>query len=259
MPSPLLAQLAGALSSGVVTVVDLCQPLDPDTPVIALPPMFGQSKPFSSELISSYDDRGPAWAWSNITMGEHTGTHFDAPVHWVSGKDFAANTLDTIAPGRFVAPACVLDFSAECAADEDFLLTPEHIARWEAEHGTIEAGSWVLLRSGWSRRTDPAAFLNVKEDGSHSPGPSPAAVKLLVERDAVGFGTECVGTDAGQAHTFDPPFPSHTMMHGANRFGLASLCNLDRLPAKGAMLVTAPLKIVGGTGSPCRVLAFVEG
>lgn len=258
MPSPLLAQLAGALAAGDVRVVDLCQPLGPDTPVIALPPMFGQSKPFSSELISAYDDRGPAWAWSNITLGEHTGTHFDAPVHWVSGRDLPANTLDTIAPGRLVAPACVLDFTAECEADDDFLLTPAHIQAWEATHGRIEAGSWALLRSGWSRRTDPAAFLNVKEDGSHSPGPSPDAVRFLAdERDVIGFGTECVGTDAGQAHTYDPPFPSHTLMHGSGRFGLASLTNLDQLPPKGALLVTAPLKIVGGTGSPCRVLALV--
>jgi isatin hydrolase len=260
MSQSLLAQLASSLSSGAIKVVDLSQPLGPETPVIALPPIFGQSAPFSSETISAYDDRGPAWAWSNITLGEHTGTHFDAPVHWVSGKDQANNTLDTIGAERLVAPACVLDFSAECAADEDFLLTPEHILAWEGKHGRIEPGSWVLLRSGWSRRADPAAFLNVREDGAHSPGPSPAAVKMLVEeRDAIGFGTECVGTDAGQAHSFTPPFPSHTMMHGANKFGLASLTNLDQLPPKGAILITPPLKIVGGTGSPCRVLALVEG
>ncbi|MFT8245480.1 cyclase family protein [Roseomonas sp. BN140053] len=259
MPSNLLAQLAGALSSGAVRVVDLSQPLGPDTPVIALPPMFGQSLPFSSELISHYDDRGPAWAWSNITLGEHTGTHFDAPVHWVSGKDQPNNALDTIGAERLVAPACVLDFSAECAADPDFLLTPEHIQAWEAKHGRIEAGSWVLLRSGWGQR-EGDAFLNMSEDGSHTPGPSPDAVRFLVEqRDAIGFGTECVGTDAGQAHGFTPPFPSHTMMHGANKFGLASLTNLDQLPPKGAILITPPLKIVGGTGSPCRVLALVEG
>ncbi len=259
MSQSLLAQLAGALSSGLVRVVDLSQPLGPDTPVIALPPMFGQSAGFSSEVISAYDERGPAWAWSNITLGEHTGTHFDAPVHWVSGKDHPGNALDGIGAERLVAPAAVLDFSAECAADADFLLTPEHILDWEARHGRIASGSWVLLRSDWSKRSDPAAFLNVREDGAHSPGPSPDAVRLLVERGAVGFGTECVGTDAGQAHGFDPAFPSHTLMHGANRFGLASLCNLDQLPPTGAILITPPLKIVGGTGSPCRVLALVEG
>ena len=97
-----------------------------------------------------------------------------------------------------------------------------------------------MLRSGWSRRTDDASFLNANANGPHTPGPSPDAVTFLVkERDVIGFGTECVGTDAGQAFRFDPPFPCHTFMHGANKFGLASLANLDKLPPKGAILITA--------------------
>jgi kynurenine formamidase len=258
MAASVLAGLAEALASGAVTVVDLAHPLEPATPVISLPPPFGQSAPFSMERISAYDERGPGWAWSNIALGEHTGTHFDAPVHWITGKDLPNNTLDTIPPGRFVAPANVLDFTAACEADPDFLLTPALIAAWEAEHGRIEPGSWVLLRSGWSKRTDPAAFLNANDTGPHTPGPSPEAVTFLVaERDVIGFGTECVGTDAGQAFMFEPAFPCHAGMHGANKFGLASLTNLDRLPPKGAIIITAPLKIAGGTGSPCRVLALV--
>ena len=257
MQAGILAALAEALASGAVEVIDLAQPLEPATPVISLPPDFGQSQPFRMEPISRYDGRGPAWSWNNISLGEHTGTHFDAPVHWITGRDLADNTLDTIPARRFVAPANVIDCTEACAADPDFLLTPDHIAAWEGAHGRIAAGSWVLLRSLWSRRTDPAAFLNAGADGPHSPGPSPAAVTFLVhERDVIGFGTECVGTDAGQAFGFDPPFPCHAGMHGANKFGLASLANLDRLPPKGALLITAPLKIVGGTGSPCRVLAL---
>lgn len=253
-----LAELAGALAAGAVEVVDLAQPLEPDTPVISLPPQFGQSAPFRIERISDYDSRGPAWAWNNISLGEHTGTHFDAPVHWVSGRGLPNNTLDSIPPRRFVAPANVIDCSADCAANADFLLTPARIQQWEARHGRIEPGSWVLLRSGWSKRTGAAEFLNADASGPHSPGPSAEAVTFLVsERDVMGFGTECVGTDAGQAFGFDPPFPCHAGMHGANKFGLASLANLDRLPPKGAILITAPLKIAGGTGSPCRVLALV--
>ena len=91
-----LAGLAAALASGAVEVVDLAQPLEPATPIISLPPQFGQSAPFRIERISDYDDRGPAWAWSNISLGEHTGTHFDAPVHWITGKDLPGNALDTI-------------------------------------------------------------------------------------------------------------------------------------------------------------------
>lgn len=254
----ILAELTEALASGGVEVIDLAQPLEPGTPVISLPPPFGQSAPFRIERISDYDERGPAWAWSNLSLGEHTGTHFDAPVHWITGKDLPDNTLDTIKPRCFVAPANVIDCTAECDADADFLLTPARIQAWEATHGLIAAGSWVLLRSGWSRRTEPASFLNADATGPHSPGPSPEAVMFLVrEREVIGYGTETVGTDAGQAFGFSPPFPCHAGMHGANRFGLASLANLDRLPPTGAILITAPLKIAGGTGSPCRVLALV--
>ncbi len=258
MATGVLAALAEALASGAVEVVDLAQPLEPATPIISLPPQFGQSAPFRMERISDYDARGPAWAWSNLSLGEHTGTHFDAPVHWITGKDLPNNALDTIQAGRLVAPANVIDCTAACDADADFLLMPEGIQAWEAQHGRIEAGSWVLLRSGWSRREDAASFLNADDNGAHSPGPSPEAVTFLVkERDVIGFGTECVGTDAGQAFRFEPPFPCHTFMHGANKFGLASLTNLDKLPPKGAILITAPLKIAGGTGSPLRVLALV--
>jgi kynurenine formamidase len=258
MATAILAELAAALVSGAIEVIDLAQPLDPSTPIISLPPQFGQSAPFRMERISNYDDRGPAWAWSNLSLGEHTGTHFDAPVHWITGKDLPNNALDTILPGRLVAPANIIDCTAACDADADFLLTPEGITAWEAQHGQIEPGSWLLLRSGWSRRNDVASFLNADDNGAHSPGPSPEAVTFLVQqRDVIGFGTECVGTDAGQAFRFDPPFPCHAGMHGANKFGLASLTNLDKLPPKGAILITAPLKIAGGTGSPLRVLALI--
>ena len=73
----------------------------------------------------------------------------------------------------------------------------------------------------------------------------------------IGWGSETVGTDAGSAGGMDPPFPAHTLMHKANRYGLASLCHLDQLPPKGAMLIAAPLKFVDGTGSPVRALALV--
>ncbi len=258
MTAHVLTGLLAALAGGTVEVVDLSAPLDAATAVIALPPPFAQSAPFRMTEISAYDDRGPGWKWHNLAFGEHTGTHFDAPVHWVSGRDLPANALDSIPPARLVAPAAVIDCTAECAADPDFLLTPERITAWEGTHGRIPPGAWVLLRSGWSRRTDPAAFLNADADGPHTPGPSPEAVTFMVrDRDVTGFGTETVGTDAGQAFRFDPPFPCHAGMHGAGRFGLASLVNLDCLPPQGAVLITPPLKIAGGTGSPCRVLALV--
>ena len=254
----ILAPLISALASGAVRVVDLSQPLSAETQVIGLPPPFAQSSPFRMNQISAYDEAGPGWYWNDISLGEHTGTHFDAPVHWVTGRDLPDNATDTIAPGRLVAPACVVDVTAECAENPGFLLTRAYMEQWEAKHGRVPAGAWLLLCSGWSKRTGEA-FLNVGETGPQTPGPDADCVRFLaLERDVAGFGTECVGTDAGAAHSFDPAFPCHTIMHGSGKFGLASLTNLDQLPPTGALLITPPLKIAAGSGSPCRVLALVE-
>ncbi len=253
-----LSLLVEELRAGRIKVVDLTQPLGPDTPVIELPPMFASSPGLTIEQISKYDDDGPAWYWNTLHLGEHTGTHFDAPVHWITGKDRPRSTTDTLPPGQFVGPACVIDVSKEAAEFNDFLLTREHVLAWEGEHGKIQPGSWVLMRSDWSKRKGKEAFLNAGEDGPHSPGPHPDCVRFLAhERDVLGFGTETVGTDAGQAGGFDPPFPCHNIMHGAGKLGLASLNNLDQLPPVGAVIIAAPLKIVNGSGSPLRVLALV--
>jgi kynurenine formamidase len=255
----LLADVADALASGRIRVIDLTQPLGPSTPVIGLPPIFASSPGVTIAPISRYDERGPAWYWNTLTFGEHTGTHFDAPIHWITGKDLPDNACDTIPAPRFVGPACVIDVSADVAANPDFLLTTARIEDWESRHGRIPRGAWVLLRTGWSRRTDPAAFLNTAADGPHSPGFDAAASRLLAhDRDVTGVGVETIGTDAGQAGTFDPPFPNHTIMHGAGKFGLASLCNLDQLPPTGAIVIAAPLKIVNGSGSPLRVIALTH-
>jgi kynurenine formamidase len=260
MPSrvTVLSLLVEEMRRGTIKVVDLTQPLGPDTPVIDLPPIFAASPGFSLETISHYDEQGPAWYWNTIRLGEHTGTHFDAPVHWITGKDLPNNTTDRIPAGKLVGPACVVDCSKEAAHYPDFLLTREHLQAWEGEHGRIAPGSWLLLRTDWSKRTGREAFLNADATGSHTPGFHPDCVRFLAhERDVLGVGVETVGTDAGQAGGFDPPFPAHNIMQGSGRFGLASLANLDQLPPTGAVVIAAPLKIVNGSGSPLRVLALV--
>ena len=253
-----LASLIGALADGQVRVVDLTHTLTPDFPVMVLPPEFGQCQPFRMEEVSRYDARGPAWYWNNISMSEHAGTHFDAPAHWVSGRQLPANTVDQLPLGSLVAPVCVLDFSTEAAADRDFLLTAQHIQAWEDRHGPIPPRHWVLFRTDWSDLVGTDAYLGMERDGAHSPGPTGEAVEFLVkERDIIGFGTETVGTDAGQGAHLNPPYPAHYILHGAGRYGLQCLANLDQLPATGALLIAPPLKIRDGSGSPLRVLALV--
>ena len=156
-----LSALVADLAAGRVTVVDLTQPLGPDTPVIGLPDIFAPSPGVSIDVISRYDGKGPGWYWNTIRMGEHTGTHFDAPVHWITGRDLPNNTTDTIPAGSFIGPACVIDITAEVDANEDYLLDVAGLERWEALHGRVPRGAWVLLRTGWSRRSNAASFLNV--------------------------------------------------------------------------------------------------
>lgn len=252
-----LSDFSNALLSGALRTVDLTHTLDPDFPVIVLPAEFGQCARFRVEEVSRYDERGPGWYWRNFSCGEHTGTHFDAPIHWISGRDLPNASVDSIPVDAFVRPVVVIDCSTEAQADEDFLLTREIIEQWEEANGAIAAGSWVLMRTDWSHRSG-AEYLNLREDGAHTPGPTGDAIRYLIDdRNIIGFGTETVGTDAGQAAHLSPPYPAHYLLHGAGRYGLQCLSQLDQLPATGAILICPPLKIKHGSGSPLRVLALV--
>ncbi|GID27546.1 cyclase family protein [Paractinoplanes brasiliensis] len=253
-----LRELVTAIRTGSIEVVDLTAPLSSETPILKLPPPFADTITFGLEEISRYDDRGPAWYWNNIHTGEHTGTHLDAPVHWVTAKD--GEDVSQIAPPKLVGPAAVIDVSGRVTADPDFLLEVEHVREWEAQHGPLPEGGWLLVRTGWDARSnDQAAFLNADDTGPHTPGISVACAKWLAEEaPVIGVGVETVGTDAGQAYGFDPAFPCHSYVLGAGKYGLTQLQNLATLPPSGAVVIAAPLPIVGGSGSPARVLALVE-
>jgi kynurenine formamidase len=254
----ILGDLVAGVGSGSIEVVDLTAPLSSETPILKLPPPFVDTITFGLEEISRYDDRGPAWYWNNIHTGEHTGTHLDAPVHWVTARD--GEDVSQIAATKLVAPAALIDLTDKVAKDPDYLLTIDDVRAWEAEHGPLPAGGWLLLRTGWDARSDDQeAFLNADETGPHTPGISVEAAKWLAhEAPVIGVGVETVGTDAGAAHSFDPAFPCHSFVLGAGKYGLTQLQNLRLLPPTGAVVIAAPLPIVGGSGSPARVLALVE-
>jgi Predicted metal-dependent hydrolase len=246
-----------ALSSGAISVIDLTAPLSHETPILELPPEFGQTQRFQLEEISHYDDRGPAWYWNNFHTGEHTGTHFDAPNHWVTGKD--KDDIASVPVTKLIGPAAVLDFSAQVAENPDFLIEIDDVRAWETEHGPLPDGGWLLVRTGWDARTTQADALNANETGPHSPGLSADCARWVAEESPViGLGVETVGTDAGTAHSFDPAFPCHSYLMGSDKYGLTQLRNLAQLPPVGAVIVASPLPIVTGSGSPARVLALVE-
>ena len=254
----ILSDLAAGLATGAVEVIDLTAPLSAETPVIQLPEQFGQSARFELEEISRYDDRGPAWYWNNFRSGEHTGTHFDAPNHWVTGQ--GKDDVASVPASRLIAPAVVLDFSAQAGQDADFLLEVDHIKAWEADNGPLPDGGWLLYRTGWDERSgSQEAFTNADETGPHTPGMSPECARWVAEESPeIGVGVETVGTDAGAAHSFEPAFPCHSFLMGNDKYGLTQLQNLALLPTTGALVIAGPLPIVTGSGAPARVLALVE-
>lgn len=256
-PTDPLASLAQGLAAGSVRVIDLTQVLSPATPIIQLPPPFANTPGFVKHQISNFDAKGPAWYWNWMEVGEHVGTHFDAPCHWVTGKGKAC--VDALDAKQFVGPAVVIDVRAEVARNPDYVLPAQAILDWENANGRIPDGAWVILHTGWgSRATDAKAFFNAGPDGNpHYPGFGKDSAEFLVrERSVLGVGTEAVGTDAAVGAQATPPFPNHSIMHGAGRFGLTQLANVDQLPSKGAVIIAAPLRIEGGSGSPVRVIAL---
>src|SRR3954454_18697483 len=115
MPSDTTAGAVGslltALADGTVEIVDLTQPLSERTPVIQLPEPFANTPRLSRRQLSRYDDAGPAWAWDVLELGEHTGTHLDAPIHWIIGRDH--EDVAGIPAERLIGPAVVIDRTAE--------------------------------------------------------------------------------------------------------------------------------------------------
>src|ERR671920_1144278 len=200
MSQNLVTSLVGALGSGAVEIVDLTQPLNERTPVIQLPEEFAQTPGLKRYEISRYDERGPAWAWYWLEIGEHVGTHFDAPIHWITGKD--GEDLASVPPERLVGPAVMIDKSAESSANHDYVLTIDDVRAFESEHGALPEGGWLLLRTGWDARAhDEDEFLNADENGMpHTPGVDAECARWLAqETPLVGIGVETVGTDAGGA------------------------------------------------------------
>ena len=255
----ILTELLNRIVNEQIEVVDLAQVLNENTPIIQLPEPNANSGGFKFRQLSKYDETGQDCYWNDFVAGEHVGTHFDAPVHWFTGKDL--DSVDQIPMKNMIGEAYVIDIREKVKQDPDYCLTVSDIQAFESQYGKIQSHSWVLIHSGWSQYIhDHEKFYNVGEDGwPHTPGMTKeAAIFLVEERDILGAGVETVGTDAGMAASFDPPLPCHHYFLGANKYGLAQLTNLDKLPPTGSVLVVSPLKIENGSGSPVRVIALVE-
>lgn len=240
-----------AIDLAGVELVDLTHAFGPET-------VYWPTAPSTFELDTlarGVTEAGWFYSANLFSTPEHGGTHMDAPVHFAEGAlDAASVPLE-----RLVGPAVVIDITARAAADPDYALTPGDVRAFEAEHGTIEAGAIVLLRTGWSARwPDPERYLgpSAPEDASdlHFPSYGEEAARLLIEeRGVAALGVDVASTDIGAS----TEFPVHRLAGPAGIPGFENLTNLDRLPPTGSVVVALPMKIEGGSGGPLRAIAMV--
>ena len=200
-------------------------------------------------------EAGYFYASNSLCASEHGGTHIDAPYHF-SEKGW---TTDRIPLRALIAPAVVIDVRAACAADPDHAVTAEEIRAFEAKHGPIPKGAVVVAWTGWGERwPDKKRYLGDDAPGDashlHFPGFSAEAARYLTGvRGIAGVGIDTASVDPGPSRDF----AAHQVLAAGQAYNLENLANVGRLPPAGAILVTLPMKIAGGTGGPARVLAIL--
>lgn len=233
----------GTIALGAATTI-----LDLSHVITADFPMFPGAEGPVFETLKSIEQDG--FYGQQVTMWEHTGTHMDAPGHFIAG----GATAETLPVASLVVPLAVIDISDRAASDPDAQLTPDDVLAWEQANGPLPAGAFVAMRSGWDARVgDAAAYLNADADGVlHFPGIHPEASAFLVEeRDITGVGVDTISIDFGATTDFG----THLTVLGAGKYGLESLAGLAGAPAAGATLIVGGPKHVAASGGPSRVFA----
>lgn len=224
-------------------VVDLTQPLDSNT--VMWP---GAPAPVAETILTVAHD---GFYNRKITVVEHAGTHFDAPCHMVEGQA----TVDQIAADRLVRPLVVIDVSDRIAGDPDGVLELDDVRAFEEKNGRIPEDAAIFIRTGWEEfNTDPARYANYPDELKF-PGFGPEAARFLVEeRRAAGLGTDTLGIDPGVATDF---VVHRKISHAKGLWHVENLMNLSKVPPLGAWVVVGVVKLVDGSGGPCRVFALV--
>jgi kynurenine formamidase len=244
-PEPLLAQAKPVrLANGFRTVYDLTHTFSPQIPV------FPAFKPV--QIRQRFTIAKDGFFANEITFDEHTGTHLDAPIHFVADRPSA----DRLAPDRFFAPLAVVSIEARAVKDPDAVVTVDDVLAWERRHGRLPSGAFVAMHSGWDARIgDANRFLNKDAQGTmHAPGFSEEAARFLAqERDIVGAGVDTLSLDIASAQKF----VAHLALLGAGKYAVELMANLATVPPAGATLIVGGPKHQGASGGPVRVFAVV--
>lgn len=229
------------------TWVDLSRQVSADTP------HFSGFPSMSAEKLYDVLEHGFTVYSYNI-VGQY-GTHVDAPNHFVHG----AAELESIEVKDMVMPLCVVDCSAEAAANPDFALTKEFLLAWEEKHGKIPEGAFVAMRTDWYKNNTMDEMLNADANGqAHYPGWDADGIRFLVEeRNIASIGHEPCDTDPAVVGAAKG-YPGELYILSQNRFQIELLANLDKCPATGALIFCTFPNVKGATGFTARCFALCE-
>ena len=210
---------------------------------------------YSWELL--WDERSDSGPFNGkVTLGEHSGTHIDAPAHhFIDGV-----TVDELPLDRFFAPVALLDVREKTSSDRDYLITPVEIEQWEKMNGRIPEGIFVFFRTGWEELWEKGeAFLGLDEEGVyHFPGINEETASMLADEIGIkGVGTDCAAIESGVSIS-EGKSSVHRKLLSKDVYIIESLRNLARIPAAGSFCIALPLKFHKGSGSPVRVMALVN-
>jgi kynurenine formamidase len=232
-----------SLRSPANNIVDLTHVLGPD-----LPDFHTGSEAFHYKKVFSVEKDG--YANGSFCTVEHYGTHVDAPSHFfVDGI-----SVDKIEANKLVLPCIVIDVRAKVKDNPDYRLSVDDIKAFE-EKSQIPQHSAVLLLTGWASKWGPTGdYRNADSKGvMHFPGFDKDSAEYLVhKRQASCLGIDTLSIDAGTSDVY----AAHKIALGSGIYMIENLNDLHLLPARGAWLITAPLKLQGGTGGPARVFAL---
>jgi len=211
-------------------------------------PFWPGGVPFKMTRLVDYDQ---GYQLHKFDMGENTGTHVDAPSHFIRGK----RPIDEIPLADLIVPAVVIAVQDKVAAHPDYQLSADDVRAWEAQHGTIPAGSLVILNTGWHTRFgDATRYINMDANKvMHFPGYGKESAELLVQRDVVGIGIDTLSLDHGPSKDF----PTHLVMLGANKYMIENMANLDALPPTGATVIVGVLPVQDGSQAQARIFALL--
>jgi kynurenine formamidase len=247
---PAMAQKSGAFPSG--RIVDLTYAFDANTVYWPTAEQFKLETDFEGMT-----DKGYFYSAYRYSAAEHGGTHLDSPVHFAKGR----NSVDQLPLQQLMGPAVVVDVTAQCATNPDYLVTVADFEKWERRNGRIRPGTIILLRTGFGKYyPDRKKYLGTDERGAaavaklHFPGLDPAAARWLTQNRSIrAIGLDTASIDYGQSTLFE----SHRLLFEKDIPAFENVANLDALPVKGFTIIALPMKIKGGSGGPLRIIALL--